>query len=79
MNVITAATHYNVTKRHDHKKIMAVKYAKRMTRIALLSQKIKKLKYEVLLLEEMEMLLQERMQYVQVKASRKSCEDVGCG
>ena len=53
-------------------KIMVVKYAKRMTHIAfLLSRKIKKLKYEVLLLEEMVMLLQEQMQYVQVKASRK--------
>ena len=41
MNVITAATPYNDTTRHYHKKIIAVKYAKQMTRIALLSQRLR--------------------------------------
>ena len=77
-NVITSATHDHNIKRRYTKKLMAVKRAKRTTSIALLSQKIMKLKYEILLLEEMEMLLQERMQYVQGKASRESCEDVVC-
>ena len=74
-----AATHSNVTKCCNTKKLMAVKYAKRTTNIAVLSQKIKTLKYEILLLEEMEMLLQERMQYVQEVASRESYEDGVCG
>ena len=74
-----AATHRNVTKRRNTKKLMAVKYAKRTTSIAVLSQKLKKLKYEILLLEEMAMLLNERMQYIQEEASRESYEDVVCG
>ena len=58
---------------------MAVKYAKRLTSIGVWSQKIKKLQYEILLLEEMEMILHDQMQDIQEKASRESYEDIVCG
>ena len=74
-----AATHSNVTKRYYTKKLMAMKYAKRLTSIGVWSQKIKKLQYEILLLEEMEMIVHEQMQDIQEKASRESYEDVVCG
>ena len=74
-----AATHSNMTKRYYTKKLRTMKYVKRLTSIGVWSQKIKKLKYEILLLEEMEMILHEQMQDLQEDASRKSYEDVVCG
>ena len=56
-----------------------MKYVKRITSIAVLSQKIKKLKYEILLLEDMEMIIHEQMQDLQEKASRELYEDEVCG
>ena len=79
IGIPAAATHSNVTKRYYTKKIMAVKYAKRTTSIAVLSKKLKKLKYEILLLEEMEMILHEQMQHLQENLASKSYEDVVCG
>ena len=74
------ATHSNVTKRYfSNKKLRTVKYVKRITSIAVLSQKIKKLKYEILLLEDMEMIIHEQMQDLQEKASRELYEDEVCG
>ena len=77
--ISTTATHSNVTKRYYSKKLRTVKYVKRITSIAVLSQKIKKLKYEILLLEDMEMIIHEQMQDLQEKASRELYEDEVCG
>ena len=74
-----AATHSNMTKRYYTKKLRTMKYVKRLTSIGMWSQNIKKLKNEILLLEEMEMILYEQMQDLQEDASRKSYEDVVCG
>ena len=71
-----AVTHSNVTKRYYSKKLRTVKYVKRITSIAVLSQKIKKLKYEILLLEDMEMIIHEQMQDLQETFSRISYKDV---
>ena len=71
-----AATHGNMTKRYYTKKLRTVKYVKRLTSIAVLSQKLKKLKYEILLLEEMEMIIHEQMQDFQENFARNSYDDV---
>ena len=70
-----AAMHGHMTKCFYTKQLRTVKYVKRLTSIGVWSQKIKKLKYEILLLEDMEMSITEQMEDLKENFARSLYED----
>ena len=70
-----AATQSYIAQRYYIKELRRIKYVKRLTSIGVWSQKIKKLKYEILLLEDMEMIMHERMEDFQENYARTLHKD----